>query len=171
MERPAATEYAPYYGKYVGLVTEDDLVAALEVQLGETLAFLRGVAEDDATVLHLSYTWTIKEVVGHLTDAERVFAYRALRFGRGDETPLPGFDENPYVQTGQFNRITLADLVNEFELVRRSTLALFRHLPDEAWSRGGVASDHPVTVRALAAILIGHVRHHMTIVRRRLNRA
>src|SRR5262245_997170 len=126
MHRPGPTEYAPYYGNYIALVTEDDVLATLEAQLGELLPLVRSVPEERAGDRHPPYTWSVKEVVGHLTDCERVFGYRALRFARGDATPLPGFDENAYARAAGFDRVPLADLVDEFEALRRSHLGLFR---------------------------------------------
>jgi hypothetical protein len=168
MARPDPSEYAPFYAGYVGLVPEDDILAALEGQLGETLAVLRAAPEGQGNVRHPPYTWTVKEVVGHMADTERVMGYRALRFARGDATPLPGFDEQVYVPAGGFDRIPLRDLTAEFEAVRRSHLHLFRHLPQAAWARSGKANDNPVTVRALAYIIAGHARHHTAILRKRL---
>jgi hypothetical protein len=168
MPRPAPSEYAPYYANYIDLVPEEDILAALEAQLAETLAVLRPAPESQGNVRHPPYTWTVKEVVGHLTDTERVMGYRALRFARADATPLPGFDEEKYAPAGEFDRIPLAGLVAEFEAVRRSHLYLFRHLPAAAWARGGKANDTPVTVRALAYIIAGHGRHHTAILRKRL---
>jgi hypothetical protein len=171
MPRPDPTEHAPYYGKYVALVPEDDVLAALEGELARTLALLRGVPDEEARRRHPPYTWSVKEVVGHLVDAERVFGYRAMRFARGDATPLPGFDENAYVPTGQFDRRPLADIAAEFEALRRSHLALFRGLPPDAWDRRGSANNNEISVRALAYILVGHERHHTAILRRRLSAA
>lgn len=169
MPRPDPSEYAPYYAKYIDLVAEEDVLGALEAQLAETLAVLRPAPESQGNVRHPPYTWTVKEVVGHLTDTERVMGYRALRFARADATPLPGFDEEKYAPAGEFDRIPLRDLVAEFEAVRRSHLYLFRHLPAVAWDRGGKANDNPVTVRALAYIIAGHGRHHTAILRKRLS--
>src|SRR5262249_8083458 len=114
------------------------------------------------------YTWSIKEVVGHLADTERVMGYRALRFARGDATPLPGFDENEYAKIANFDRLPLPALVSELDVVRRSHLILFPNMPADAWDRGGEANQNHVTVRALAYILVGHGRHHTAIVRKRL---
>jgi hypothetical protein len=168
MPQPNPTEYASYYGKYVSLVPEENVLLAMSAQLEEMLALLGPVPEAVGNVRHPPYTWSVKEVVGHLTDSERVFGYRALRFARGDETPLPGFDENVYARMGEFDRCPLRELVSEFEAVRRSHLSLFRHLPEAAWTRRGVANDEAVTVRALAYIIVGHVRHHGAILRKRL---
>jgi hypothetical protein len=135
------------------------------------LALLRSVPESQGNVRHPPYTWSVKQVVNHLADAERVMAYRALRFARGDTTPLPGFEENDYAQSADSDRRPLSELVSELEAVRRSSLALFRSLPDAAWTRSGVAYNNPVSVRALAYIIVGHCRHHTAILRQRLVRA
>ena len=168
MPRPAPTEFAPYYAKYVDRVPEEDIRPVLAAQLDEVLALLRPVPEATGDVRHPPYTWTVKEVVGHLIDCERVFGYRALRFARGDATPLPGFDENAYAREGGYDRVRLADLVSEFEAVRRSHVWLFRNLPAAAWERAGEANGNRVTVRGLAYIIAGHVRHHGAILRKRL---
>jgi hypothetical protein len=168
--RPAPSEYAPYYAGYVNAVPDGDILTILERQPAELRALLGGLTESEALTLHPPYTWTIKQVVGHLNDGERVFAYRALRFSRGDTTPLPGFDQDPYVAAAPSNRLPLADLLDEFATLRRSTLFLLRPLDAAAWSRAGIASDAPVTVNALAHILAGHVAYHAAIVRKRLTR-
>ena len=129
MARPIPIDYAPYYGKYVVLVPEDDIVAALRSELNKTLAFLHSVAEGESIVRHPPYTWSVKEVVGHLMDCERVFGYRALRFARGDSTPLPGFDENAYACVAQFDRFPLQELTAEFESVSDSTSTFLETLP------------------------------------------
>jgi hypothetical protein len=169
MPRPASSEYAPDCAPYVALVPEDDVVKTLEDQLAELLALLGPVPEAVGNVRHAPYTWSVKQVVGHLIDSERVFVYRTMRFARGDDTPLPGFDEVIYAQAGEFDRCRLRDLVAEFEALRRSHLWFLRHLPEAAWTRTGLANGNPVSVRALAYITAGHVRHHMAILRRRLS--
>jgi hypothetical protein len=166
--RPDAAEYAPYYGGYVALVEGDDALAAMRAQEADLVAFLRAVPEAVGDVRHAPYTWSVKEVVGHITDAERIFSCRALRFGRADATPLPGFDENGYVRGGEFDRCALQDLVAGFEAARRSSVMLFQTLPDAAWLRVGEANGNLVSVRALAYILIGHAQHHGAILRKRL---
>jgi hypothetical protein len=166
--RPEQTEYAAPYRAYIALVPEGDIIAVLARQLDEALTFLPGVKEFDASVPHPPYTWTIKQALGHVIDAERIFGIRAFRFARNDPTPLPTFDENEYVRHANFNARTIRDLTEEFELVRRSHLSLFRHLDQEAWLRTGIASGYQVTVRALAYIIAGHTQHHLTILRERL---
>lgn len=168
MPRPESTDYAAFYGKYVDLVTEADVLSAMAAQLEHLLAFLRAVPEAEASVLHAPYTWTLKEVIGHVTDGERVFGYRALRFARGDATPLASFDENAFALASDYNRLPWVDVISEWEAARRSNLWLFRNLPEAAWTRAGIASENRVTVNALAYIIVGHARHHAVILRKRL---
>jgi hypothetical protein len=166
--RPESTEYAGGFGNYIRLVPDGDVQSFLESQLAEFMALLRGVPELESLVRHTPYTWSIREVVGHMTDCERIFGYRALRIGRGDATPLATFDENAYVQAANFDRLPLQQLVNEFELVRTSHLFLFRHFEPQAWLRWGVASDQPMSMRAFAYAIAGHAKHHLDILHRRL---
>ena len=165
--RPESNEYAPYYEKYVALVPEGEVVETLERQGQETLALLHSLSEERGAHAYAPGKWSVKQVVGHVIDAERVFAYRALCFARGDRTPLPGFDQEVFDRGADFSARTLQSLANEFEVVRRSTLYLFRHLRPEAWGRGGNASDNEVTVRALSYIIAGHEAHHVRILRER----
>lgn len=170
MRQPDSSEYSSSHAAYVDLVPEEDIIDTHERQLAEVLALLRPVSEDVGNVRHPPYTWSVKEVVGHLIDSERIFGCRALRFARGDTTPLPGFDENVYAPAAESDRCRLSDLVAEFEAVRRSHVLMLRHLPEAAWTRIGEANGNPVSVRALAYIMAGHVRHHLAILRRRLGR-
>jgi len=165
--RPDPSEHVPYYGKYIALVPEADAIQALESQIADGLALLRTIPEAKGDHRYGSGKWTIKEVIGHLIDAERVFAYRALRFARNDQTAVPGFDETTYVPAGGFGRRTLADLAAEWELVRRSNLAMFRGLDAGAWPRQGTANGNAISVRALAFIIAGHGRHHAALLRER----
>jgi len=167
INRPDETEYQAYYGKYVSLVQGDDIVAALSGQISETLALLRSVPESQAGFRYADGKWSIKELVGHMIDGERIFAYRALRFARNDRTPLPGFEQDDYIRHASFDACSLGDLIAEFESVRQSTLFLFRHLDAEAWRRRGVASENEVSVRALAYIIAGHELHHAGVLRDR----
>jgi uncharacterized damage-inducible protein DinB len=165
--KPAAGEFAPYYGKYISLVEGDDILRALEEQNGATLGVLRSRTEAQGNYRYEPGKWSIKEVVGHLIDTERIFAYRALRIARDDKTPLPGFEQDDYVASADFDASQLADLAAQFALVRQSNLAMFRQFSDEAWLRRGTASENPVTVRALAYIIAGHELHHLRLLRSR----
>jgi hypothetical protein len=162
---PDPSEYAPYYGKYITLVGGLDVVAALEDQPRETLALLSTLSEEHGDYRYAPGKWTIKEMLGHVIDAERVFSYRALRFARNDGTPLASFEQDDYVRSGNFGDCRLADLIEEFVCVRRATVWLFRQLSLEAWMRRGVASGNPVSVRAVAYIIAGHELHHRTVLR------
>jgi hypothetical protein len=165
--RPQADEHAPYYSTYIDRVPDGDLVAHLQDQLDETSALLGGVSADKADFAYAPGKWSIKEVVGHLSDTERVMAYRALRFARNDKTELPGFDENSWVPNGGFQARTLSDLLEEFRAVRSSTIHFAKHLGDDVLARRGSASGHPVSVRALLYIIAGHERHHTALFRER----
>jgi hypothetical protein len=165
--RPNKTEYDEYYETYVSLVPETDILAALQKQQSDLQFFFTGISEEKGDFRYAENKWTIKELLGHIIDGERVFSYRALRISRNDQTPLPGFEENSYVANSNFKNQTLADLLEEFSLLRRANVILLRNLSDEAWSRTGIASDAKVSVRALAYIMVGHARHHLNILKER----
>ena len=166
--RPEAGEYAPSFADYVARVAEDeDIVAVLGTQLDQALTHLGRFPEARGDYRYAPEKWSVKEIVGHLCDTERVFAYRALRIGRGDTTPLPSFDDQAYVAEVRAGDRALAGLAAEWGDVRRATIALFRNLPAEAWQRRGTASDQPTSVRALAYVIAGHVRHHLQVLEER----
>lgn len=167
MNRPEKNEYAPYYETYVSLVDETDVVAALRDQLTETQNLFAKISEEKAARAYAEGKWTIKELVGHLIDGEKIFAYRALRIARADETPMEGFEQDGYIENANFNDCRLADLTEEFFLLRRANLLFFKNLTDEMWTRRGTASGAAVSVRAIGYIMIGHVRHHVNILRTR----
>lgn len=164
LQRPAAGEYLPYYEKYIGLVPDGDLIELLARNADETLVILRDQPAEVADHAYAEGKWTVKEVIGHLCDAERIFAYRLLRIARADTTPLAGFDENAYVQPGRFGERTLESLLEEFAAIRQASIALIAGLPEEAWSRSGIANDAAISARALAYILTGHELHHREIL-------
>jgi hypothetical protein len=165
--RPAPTEYAPYYERYVSLVPAGDVVETLERQRAETASLLGGLTEEQGDARYAPGKWSAKELVGHLADTERILSYRLLRIARGDRTPIEGFDQDPYVANSNAAARTVASLAEEFGHVRAATLALVRGLDDAAWSRTGVANENEVTVRALAHIIAGHEAHHIGILRER----
>ena len=167
IKRPGDDEYLPYFGRYISLVPEGDITTTLDTQLEGTLALLRRLPESKGSFRYAPDKWSIKELVGHLTDTERIFAMRALRFSRNDQTPLPGFDENDYVRNSSFGDYALADLAKGFDSVRRSTVFLFKHMTDEASQRRGKANDAEVSVRALAYIAAGHELHHLSVLKTR----
>ncbi len=165
--RPESGEYSPYYEKYVSLVPDSDLVGTLERQGAETLALLRGLPEERGAHRYEPGKWSIRQLVGHVIDGERLFSYRALAFARGDLQALPGMEQDEWMAGADFDARTLASLADEFEAVRASTIHLFRHLSPEAWARRGTASGNEVTVRALAYVIAGHEAHHFKILRER----
>jgi uncharacterized damage-inducible protein DinB len=165
--RPQTTEAAPYYFTYIDKVAGEDALATIESQLPETLAFLSGISEGKSLQRYSPEKWSVRQVLNHVNDAERIFATRALWFARGFKSPLPGFDQEIAVSGADADKICWADHVEEFRRVRLSTISLFRNLPADAWMRSGIASDNPFTVRALAYIIAGHVTHHLGIVRER----
>ena len=167
MNRPEKNEYAAFYETYVSLVDETDIVSVLAKNLNELQNLLAEVSEEKASYAYAEGKWSIRELLGHLIDGERVFSYRALRISRDDQTPLASFEENSYVANSNFSRAKLADLIEEFSLLRRSNILFFKNLNDEAWLRTGTASEEAVSVRALAYIMVGHVRHHASILRER----
>ena len=165
--RPAGTEYAPFYAGYINAVPDGDLVAMLDAQRAETVALLGGVDDRTARHRYAEGKWSVAEVLGHVIDGERVFSYRALTFARGDATPLPSFDENAWAAASNAGRRTMKSLLAEYTAVRGATIELFRGFGAEEFARSGVASNHPVSVRALAYIVVGHERHHLRILRER----
>ena len=165
--RPAPSEHLPYYSRYIELVHGDDVRAALKSQLRETLAMLACVSNEESASRYEPGKWTVREVLGHMIDTERIMAYRALRIGRGDKTPIEGFEQDDYVKGGNFNHVRWSALCEEFDLVRRSTVSLFSGFSEEAWSRSGTANNAAVTTRALAWIIAGHELHHRTIIEQR----
>ncbi len=165
--RPQASEYAPYYEKYVAMVPDGEIVETLEAQLSETKLLLARLSEKEAEFRYAERKWSVKEVLGHMSDQERVFAYRLLRIARGDRTPLAGFDQDDYVKTGNFAARPLAELLEEFTVVRRATIALVRSLDEAAWLRRGVANQKEISVRAQVFLIAGHERHHRVVLQER----
>lgn len=164
---PDADEYAPFYAGYVALVRERDPIGILKRQVPVLRAVCAGMTDADSLTRYAVGKWSIKQVLGHLSDVERVFSYRLLRICRGDPTPLPGFDENLYVEAGDFERRPVRSLLQELETVRASTLRLIETIPPEHWTRRGIANGFEISVRALAFITAGHVEHHYNILRER----
>ena len=165
--RPEPSEYANFYAGYIAKVPDGDLVQTLETGLADFSETIGSLPESKGGFAYAPGKWTLRELLGHVIDAERVFAYRAMRIARGDTTALPGFDEKAWVPASGANQRTLADLLAELRAVRNATVALLRHLPEEGVTRMGTASNNPVSVRALAWIIAGHPIHHLGVVRER----
>ena len=167
MSRPQPAEYDPYYQKYVGLVPEDEIVPALDGQTDELDKLFDGVPEEKGTFAYADGKWTVKEVLSHLIDGERMFAYRALRIARGDKTPIEGFEQDGYIENSHANRRTFSELLNEFRLLREANVLFFKNLETGDWVRTGTANNVEISVRSLAWIMVGHIRHHIAILRGR----
>ena len=165
--RPQTTEHPPYFSRYIDLVPEDDIAGTLEAQGRETGALLAKVSEEKAAFRYAPGKWSIKQVVGHVTDGERVFAYRLMCIARGESKSLPGFEENDYVRNANFDEIPFVDLVEGLAATRRATLALVRGLSAEAWRRIGTANENKTSARAVAYMIVGHERHHLRVLRER----
>lgn len=165
--RPAGDEYAPFYAGYIAQVPDGEMLRFLETQLREVRSLLSTIPEGRGVHRYAEGKWSIKEVIGHVCDAERIFAYRMLRIARNDDTPLAGFDENKYVPAGRFDARTMASLVDEVVQVRDATMSLVRTLDAEMGARRGTASGKTVSARALVWIIAGHMAHHVAVLRER----
>jgi uncharacterized damage-inducible protein DinB len=161
---PDSTEFAPSYGKYTSLVKSENIVKTLEAQAQQSEGVFGALTEEQSSFRYAPDKWSIREMLGHVVDAERIFSYRALRIARGDKTPIEGFEQDDYVANAPFERCTLAELLDEFTAVRRATVLLFHSLPADAWTRRGIASNNDVSVRALAYIIAGHELHHIAVL-------
>jgi uncharacterized damage-inducible protein DinB len=162
--RPAPSEHIPYYSRYIDLVNGDDVIASLKSQLRETIAFLNCISNEESISRYEPGKWSVREVLGHVIDTERIFAYRALRIGRGDATPLAGYEQDDYIKGASFDKVRWSALIEEFELVRRANILMFSGFTDEAWLRAGTANNAPVTARAIAWIIAGHELHHRQVI-------
>jgi hypothetical protein len=165
--RPQSDEHSAFYGRYIERVAEGDIVSILREQIAATSALLRGIPAERADFAYAPDKWTIKQVVGHLIDVERVMSYRALRFSHNDATELPGFDENTWVVNSNFAERTLPDLVDEYAAVRAATIHFAKHVSLDASTRRGTANGQGLSVRALLYIIAGHELHHVALIRER----
>ena len=165
--RPAVSEYDPFYGFMIGLVPDGPILDFLQEQRYEIMGFLGSLDKATADYRYGPEKWSVKEVLGHVVDTERIFGARALCFARGEERALPPFEQDDYVRSAGFDKRSLASLSDEFEAVRRATESLFRGFDEEQWNRGGVANEAQMTVRSIAFIVAGHAAHHMSVIRER----
>ncbi|MCA1320627.1 DinB family protein [Bacillus tianshenii] len=165
LKRPLENEYPSYYNNYLKLVPSGNLLEILEGQLTEAVTLFSGLSEEQGNLAYANGKWTLKEVIGHMIDTERIMSYRLLRISRGDKSPLAGFSEEDYAFEGKFTQRLLTELVEELQTVRKSTISLFRGIPEHAWARSGTANELPVTARAIAYIIAGHDIHHMNMIK------
>lgn len=168
--RPKPAEYHQYYDRYISLIPGNDILSTLEKQLPKTVALLSSRSEQDGELRYAPDKWSVKEVIGHMNDTERIMAYRALCFARADRTPLESFEQDDYVRNGPYSELRLADLVEEFKTIRAATLTLFRNLRPDDWTRRGIANKNEITVRALAYIIAGHELHHRNVLEERYSK-
>ncbi len=166
MKQPNADEFPPFYKTYIDTVSES-VIGELEYQINSFTAFLKGIPGDKATFAYAEGKWTLKELIGHVNDTERIMAYRALRIARNDKTPLPGFDENEYVSNAHFADRTIESLADEFAALRRANMFLIKSFTEEEVDRIGISNNLPISVRALIYILAGHLNHHRKIIEER----
>ena len=165
--RPAPTEYAPWYAGYIGRVPDGDIVTLLQQGGEEMASALASIPDDRGDHRYAEGKWSVRTLIGHMIDAERIFAYRAMRIARGDSTPLPGFEENEYARTAGADARSIGGLASEMRVVREGTVRLFESLPDEAWTRSGTVNNAQVSTRALAWITAGHALHHLAVLEER----
>ena len=163
------SDYEPYYEPYISLVTGENAIEAQERQIADFRAMFDQVAESESEKLHAPYTWTLKQVVDHLNNNEKVFGYRALRFSVADQTPLVGYDQDTFAANANIQGCSLRQLTDELEYTRRSNLLMFKRFSREAWDRVGMADGKNISVRAIAFLQVGHLEHHLQIVRKRLS--
>lgn len=167
LQRPKETEYPSYYVPYIQLVPEGDLVSNLENDLQDTVKLFEGLSEVESEFRYAENKWTIKEVLGHMADTERVMSYRLLRIGRGDQTPLAGFNENFYANGAKSNRLPIQNILDDFVAARKSSITLIKNMPEEAWENKGIANELEITASAVAYIIAGHALHHKKIITER----
>ncbi|RLQ93236.1 DinB family protein [Falsibacillus albus] len=166
-KRPKAGEYAPHYSSYIKLVENEDILQILNVQMDDTVRLLENLSGKEGEYRYAPGKWSIKEVIGHLTDTERIMTFRLLSFARGESAELPGYEDEEYVKKAGFNSLSIQEILEDFGAVRKSTIQLVKRLDEEAWSRGGNANGSYVTVLALAWIIAGHELHHRKIIEER----
>ena len=166
MKRPQPDEYGSFYKTYIDKA-KDDVLAELEEQLLSFSSFLKSIPSDKENFAYAEGKWTVKEVLGHIIDTERIMAYRLMRVARNDDTPLPGFEENSYVQNAHFSSQDFTTMIDEFKAVRNDNLCLFKSLSEEELDRRGIASNLPVSVRSLLFIIAGHLNHHIAVIKER----
>jgi uncharacterized damage-inducible protein DinB len=164
---PPQNEYAPFYHRYIAALPQGEILDILRAQGQELARVAAGVAPERETFAYAPDKWTIRQLFGHVADAERIFGYRALCISRGDTTPLPGFDENAYAARAPFAARPLRDIAEELTLLRRANVQMLAALDDEAWTQIGNANGHPISVRALAWVIAGHAQHHLGVLRER----
>jgi len=167
MKRPTTEEYNPYFARYINLVPDEDIISLMETQLEDTIIFLKNIPEEKYNFSYAKDKWTLKEVIGHIIDNEIIFSYRALRIARNDKTPLPGYEQDDYNKFSNYKNSKFGDLINQFYHLREANILLFKSLDEECFSKTGTANNSVISVKAIAYIIVGHVIHHINILRER----
>lgn len=164
LQRPLESEYPPYYAAYIKLVPEGELLSILKESLVKTKELFESISEANEQFRYAPGKWSIKEVLGHMTDTEKIMSYRLLRFGRGDQTALAGFDEKLYVEGSHVNQLPMKSILDDFTATREATITLVQNMPEAAWAKKGFANNNQISTRALAYIIAGHTTHHRKII-------
>lgn len=164
LQRPSSEEYSPYLAGYISQVPEGDYATFLRSQLDVVVTLVSQISDEQGVSRYAPGKWSLKEVLGHMTDTERIMSYRMLRIARGDTTNLPGFDQDLFITNTSFDELSIEDLLNDFQAVRQATLSLLKTISESAWSRKGNASNHVISARALAYVIAGHANHHLGVI-------
>ena len=164
IQRPQPSEYDPYYERYISLVKGEDMGATLQKQAQQTRDLLGKLTTEQSEFRYAAGKWSVKEVLGHMNDTERIMSYRVLRIARGDQTPIEGYEQDDYVAAGKFSRRTMDNLLQEFMTIRNATIQLIRHLDEETATRRGTANNKPISARAVVYVIAGHELHHRRIL-------
>ena len=167
LQRPNNDEYREYFDRYIALVPEGEIIILMKDQLEEVINFLDEISEDKSTYRYADGKWSIKEVLGHMIDTELIMTYRALRIARKDNKPLEGFDENEFVNSANFDKLSFASLMELFESTRKMTIALFKTFDSSKGAAIGIADNYKISLRSIAYIIVGHVTHHLTVIKER----
>lgn len=167
MSRPEKSEYDPYYEGYISLVIDDDILDTLASQPTKLSDLFTAVPEERGDYRYAEGKWSVKEMLGHLIDAERMFAYRLLRISRADETPIEGFEQDGYIENAYSNNRSFGDLLDEFSLLRRANIIYLNNMTDDAWTRVGTANNVRISARAIIYIMAGHIEHHLGVLKER----
>ncbi|MCY9695501.1 DinB family protein [Paenibacillus alginolyticus] len=169
LQRPDSEEYSPYFTGYINQVPEGDYLSILHIQLDAIVDLFSPINNEQGLYRYEPGKWSLKEVLGHITDTERIMSYRMLRIARGDTTNLPGFDQDLYITNTSFDELSMEDLLNDFKAVRQATFTLLKTISEAAWLRKGIANNNEISARALAFVIAGHAQHHLGVIQQKYN--
>lgn len=169
LQRPDSEEYSPYFTGYISQVPEGDYLSFIHSQLDAVVDLFSPISDEQGFYRYEPGKWSLKEVLGHMTDTERIMSYRMLRIARGDTTNLPGFDQDLFIDNASFDELSMKDLLNDFQAARQATFSLLKTISEEAWSRKGIANNNEISARALAYVIAGHAQHHLVVIQQKYN--